>query len=53
MDVQGILNRLRLDPNFKSVLDLDVVRDRIVAQMRGKVPKQHATAVQHPHRIFW
>jgi hypothetical protein len=34
--VQGILNRLRLDPNFKSVLGLDVVRDRIVAQTRGK-----------------
>ena len=52
MDVQGILNRLRLNPNFESVLGLDVVRDRIVAQTRGKVPQQHATAVQRPHRVF-
>ena len=50
--VQGILNRLRLNPNFESVLGLDVVRDRIVAQTRGKVPQQHATAVQRPHQIF-
>ena len=50
--VQGILDGLRLDPNFKSVLGLDVVRDRIVAQTRGKVPQQHATAVQRPHRVF-
>ena len=29
--VQGIPNRPRLNPNFKSVLGFDVVRDRIVA----------------------
>ena len=52
MDVQGILNRLRLDPNFEIVLGLDVIRDRMVAQTRGKVPQQHATAVQRLHRIF-
>ena len=37
---------------FKSVLGFDVVRDRIVAPTRGKVPQQHATVVQCPHRIF-
>ena len=52
MSVQGILNRPRLDPNFESVLGFDVLRNRIVAQTRGKVPQQHATAVQRPHRIF-
>ena len=37
---------------LRSALGFDVVRDRIVAQTRGKVPQKHATAVQRPHRIF-
>ena len=52
MRVQGILDGLRLDPNFESVLEFDVVRNRIVDQTRGKVPRQHTTAVQRPHRVF-
>ena len=50
--VQGILNRLRLDPNFERVLGFNIVRDRIVAQTRGELSQQHVTTVQRPHRIF-
>lgn len=46
--IDSILNGLRLNPNFESVLRFDVIGDGILIQAVGKVPEQHATAIQCP-----
>lgn len=46
--IDSILDRLSLNPNFESVLRLDVIGDGILIQTVGEVPEQHAAAVQCP-----
>ena len=48
MRIDSILNGLSLNPNLESVLRLDVIRNGIMIQTIGKIPEQHATAIQCP-----